>query len=243
MKTVLSLFLISLPALRAQSQEVCKVTQPTASFAIHYLAGAPDLNADPGSPLWSSAASASIVKDCTHVLDYPSIKSTVRGFWTDKDLYLLFECPYNVLNLWLPAMGGGPRNKLWDRDVVEMFLGDDWKSIRHYREFEISPTGDWIDLAINLDKESYDQSWRSGWKTMARIDKNKKIWYAAARIPLSAISDQKVEAGTKWRANLYRIDGVGGDPQRHFLCWQPTCVVNRDPNHVPENFGTIIFEK
>src|SRR5580698_4157324 len=93
MKTVLSLFLISLPALRAQSQEVCKVTQPTASFAIHYLAGAPDLNADPGSPLWSSAASASIVKDCTHVLDYPSIKSTVRGFWTDKDLYLLFECP------------------------------------------------------------------------------------------------------------------------------------------------------
>jgi hypothetical protein len=243
MKTVLSLLLIALPALCAQEPEVCKVTQPTASFAIHYLAGSPDLNTDPKSPLWRSTAQATIVKDCTHVLEYNAIHSTVRAFWTDKDLYLLFECPYKVLNLWLPAMGGGPRNKLWDRDVVEMFLGDDWKNIRHYREFEISPTGDWIDLAIDLDKQSYDQSWRSGWTTMARIDKKAKVWYAAARIPLSAVTSEKVTAGAKWRANLYRIDGVGGDPQRHFLCWQPTCVVNRDPNHVPENFGTIIFEK
>ena len=29
-------------------------------------------------------------------------------------------------------------------------------------------------------------------------------------------------------------------PQRHFLCWQQTCVANRDPNHVPENFGTLV---
>jgi hypothetical protein len=243
MKTFLSLFFVCLPALRAQSQAVCKVTQPTASFAIHHLAGSPDLNADPNSALWASAARAAIVKDCTHVVDYPALNSTVRGFWTDKELYLLFECPYKELNLWLPAMGGGPRNKLWDRDVVEMFLGDDWKNIRHYREFEIAPTGDWIDLAINLDKESYDQSWRSGWKTTARIDKQAKIWYAAARIPLASISEQAVKAGTRWRANLYRIEGLGEDAHRHFMCWQPTCVVNRDPNHVPENFGTIVFEK
>jgi len=50
-----------------------------------------------------------------------------------------------------------------------------------------------------------------------------------------------VKVGTKWRMNLYRIDGLGADPQRHFLCWQPTCVQNRDPNHVPENFGTLVF--
>ncbi len=243
MKTALSLILSSLAALHAQSKEVCKVTQPTASFLIHHLDGSPDLNSDPSSPLWASAAHTSIVKDCTHVVEYQTLNSTVRGFWTNEDLFLLFECPYKQLNLWLPPMGGGPRNKLWDRDVVEMFLGDDWKNIRHYREFEIAPTGDWIDLAINLDKESYDQSWRSGWKTAARIDKKAKIWYAAAKIPLSSVTGQTVKPGTKWRANLYRIEGVGGDPQRHFLCWQPTCVVNRDPNHVPENFGTLIFDK
>ena len=36
---------------------------------------------------------------------------------------------------------------------------------------------------------------------------------------------------------------LGEDPQRHFMCWQPTCVVNRDPNHVPEHFGTLVFAK
>jgi len=238
---ILSLF--GCLAAYAQSQEVCKVTQPTASFLVHRVDGSPDLNTDPASRVWASAAQTEIVKDCTHVIDYPGLKTTVRGFWTGKDLFLLFECPYDKLNLWLPAMGGGPRNKLWDRDVVEMFLGDDWKNIRHYREFEIAPTGDWIDLAIDLEHESYDQKWRSGWKTAARIDEKAKIWYAAAQIPLAAVSEHAVGPGTKWRANLYRISGLGDDTKRHFLCWQPTCVVNRDPNHVPENFGTVIFEK
>jgi hypothetical protein len=43
--------------------------------------------------------------------------------------------------------------------------------------------------------------------------------------------------------NLYRIEGEGSDAVRHFLCWQPTCAGERDPNHVPENFGTLIFSK
>jgi len=43
--------------------------------------------------------------------------------------------------------------------------------------------------------------------------------------------------------NLYRIEGQGPDERRHFLCWQPTCVVNRDPNHVPEAFGSLVFGK
>jgi hypothetical protein len=78
---------------------------------------------------------------------------------------------------------------------------------------------------------------------MARIDEKAHYWYAAARIPLKSVSVEPVSAGTRWRINLYRIDGQGADPQRHFLCWQQTCVVNRDPNHVPENFGTLVFAK
>lgn len=243
MRIALGLILCSFVMLPAPAQDICTVTRPTASFTIHYRAGSPELNTDPNSPIWTSAPYAEIAKDCRHVVEYPELKSEVRGFWTDTDLYLLFQCPYKQLNLWLPAMGGGPRTKLWDRDVVEMFIGDDWTNIRHYREFEIAPTGDWIDLAINLDKGSYDQTWRSGWKTAARIDEKAKIWYASAKIPLAAVSGQPVKVGTKWRANLYRIEGLGDDSERHFMCWQPTCVVKRDSNHVPENFGTIIFEK
>lgn len=183
-------------------------------------------------------------KDCSRQISYPNLKTEMRAFWTDTDLYLLFRCPYTVLNLFLPADNRKERKGLWDRDVVEMFLGDDWTNIRHYREFEIAPTGDWVDLAIDLDRKDDGGAlkWNSGWQTMARIDKDRKVWYAAAKIPLSAVSVKRVESGTKWRMNLYRIDGLGEDPQRHFLCWQPTCVQNRDPNHVPEHFGTLVFE-
>lgn len=228
-------------ALRGQSP--CEVTRPTASMTVKH-AKAPDaLDTNPKSPAWRKAQSAWIVKDCSKTLDYPNLKTEVRGFWTETDLHLLFICPYKTLNLWLPAQNDQPRRKLWDRDVVEMFLGDDWENIRHYREYEIAPTGDWIDLAIDLDHRGQNRGWRSGWKTAAHIDEKAKIWYAAARIPLKSVSEAPVKPGTKWRMNLYRIDGDGPDPQRRFLCWQPTCVVNHDPNHVPENFGTLLFEK
>ena len=237
------LFLLAAAWLAAKAEEPCQVTFPTATFSISHVSSAPELNTDPHSAIWSRAASASIDKDCSHKIDYPKLKTEVRGFWTDSDLYLLFTCPYSVLNLWLPADNSKDRNKLWDRDVVEFFLGDDWKDIKHYREFEVAPTGDWVDLAIDLGKESYEKNWHSGWRTMARIDKANHVWYAAVRVPLKSVSKQTVAQGTRWRANLYRIDGLGPDSQRHFMCWQPTCVMNRDPNHVPEHFGTLMFGK
>src|SRR5438876_10253406 len=112
-----------------------------------------------------------------------------------------------------------------------------------YREFEIAPTGDWVDLAIDRNRDIYDADWNSGWQRQGRIDEKNHTWYAGARVPLHSVSEKKVAAGTTWRVNLYRIDGLGADPQRRFLCWQPTCVVNRDPNHVPEHFGTLVFTR
>ena len=225
----------------AVAQAPCEVAGPTATFTLHHVKGAPALSLDPNLPVWKNAAFQSMDKDCSKQIEYRNIETEILGFWTDHDLYLLFRCPYTVLNLFLPANNTAPHVGLWDRDVVEMFLGDDWTNIRHYREFEIAPTGDWIDLAIDLDHPKEDYSWRSGWRTLAHIDKPNKIWYAAAKIPLQAVSNKPVRVGTKWRANLYRIEGLGPDSKRHFLCWQPTCVTNRDPNHVPEHFGTLVF--
>lgn len=110
-------------------------------------------------------------------------------------------------------------------------MGDDWDNTRHYREFEIAPTADWIDRGAGR-----------GW-TVARINEQAKVWYAACKIPLKSVSEKEIKPGTRWRANLYRIDGEGPDSGRRFMCWQPTCVTNRDPNHVPENFGTLVFTK
>jgi hypothetical protein len=244
----ISILFLAIVACTPSSRELfpqtpCTVTFPTASLSVPLMSGDPKLSSDPDSVVWKKTASAWISKDCSRTLDYPDLKTEVKGFWTGTHLYLLFICPYRTLNLFLPAQPGRDRDKLWDKDVVEMFLGDDWKGIRHYREYEIAPTGDWVDLAIDLDKEDNGEAWNSGWQTQARIDEKARIWYASARIPLASVSNSKVVPGTRWRMNLYRIDGEGADSQRRFLCWQPTCVVNRDPNHVPEAFGTLIFEK
>jgi hypothetical protein len=243
---VVLLLCVCLPSIGLLSgQEVCKVATPTASLSIPHRDVSPEATADPDSEIWKDAASAWIIKDCTKTIDYPMLKTQVRAFWTDEYLYLLFVCPYETLNIFLPTQNEKPRRGLWDRDVVEMFLGADWNNIGHYREFEISPTGDWIDLAIDLDLKTHqsknEKNWRSGWRTSAKIDEKSHIWYAGARIPLKAITSETVKPGTRWRANLYRIDGQGADPQRQFLCWQPTCAPGLDPNHVPENFGTLIF--
>jgi len=226
------------------SARLCEFAPPGASFSIPHVSQPPELNTDPASPTWAHAASAWIDKDCSRQIDYPKIKTEVRGFWTDSDLYLLFISPYTELNLWLPPDNSKDRLKLWDRDVVEFFLGDNWTNIKVYREFEIAPTGDWVDLAIDLNRNDSDYNaaaWNSGWKPLGRIDEKKHIWYAAAKVPLHSVSEKPVTPGTWWRANLYRIDGLGADPQRRFMCWQSTCVVNRDPNHVPEHFGTLVF--
>ena len=223
--------------------KVCEFTPPGATFSIPHVSKAPELDSNPDSPTWAHAASTWIQKDCSHQMDYPRLKTEVRAFWTDSHLYLLFISPYTELNLWLPPDNTKDHLKLWDRDVVEFFLGDDWQDIKHYREFEIAPTGDWVDLAIDLNKDTYDAKWDSGWQRQGRIDEKNHIWYAAARVPLRSVSERQVQAGTRWRVNLYRIDGLGEDPVRHFMCWQPTCVVNRDPNHVPEHFGTLVFAK
>jgi hypothetical protein len=226
-----------------QAQEPCTFTEPAATFTVRYQKGEPALSLDPQAKVWRHASSQTIDKDCHKQVTYDALRTEVRAFWTDEYLYFLFRCPYSELNIFLPANNSGPRNKLWERDVVELFIGADWRNIRQYREFEVAPTGDWIDLAIDLDHKSYDQSWRSGWQTLAKIDRTRKVWRAAARIPLSAITRDVVEPGTRWRMDLYRIDGHGPDANRHVLCWQPLCTPEHPSNHTPEHFGTLLFSK
>jgi len=241
---IFALGMTNLLLLSAQDKpQACESIPTSDTVRLPHRSEPPALNLDPAAAMWNSGVVAHMDRLCQTGQEAAGVQSEVRAFWTDTAIYLLFICPYKVLNLFTPAQPDAPRNKLWDRDVVEIFLGSDWEHQRRYREFEIAPTGDWIDLAIDLDKRSgNDRSWRSGWTTTARIDTAHKVWYAAARIPLRAISDTPVVRGSRWRGNLYRIDGEGPDSVRSFLCWRPSCVTDRDPNHVPERFGTFVFE-
>ena len=170
----------------------------------------------------------------------PGHRTEIRSRWTKDNLYFLFVCPYQALYLKDNPSTTTETNKLWDWDVAEVFVGADFKNIRQYREFQVSPQGEWVDLDIDRDTRKPEGGWRwnSGFKVKARIDRRKKIWYGEMRIPIRSIDARPAAAGNQMRINFYRIQGP--PPERKSVGWQPTGARN---NHVPEAFGRIELVK
>jgi hypothetical protein len=160
----------------------------------------------------------------------------VRSRWTNENLYLLYICPYTELNLKPEPKLTEKTPKLWDWDVAEAFIGSDFEHINLYKEFEVSPRSEWVDLDIDSNHMDTQKSlqWNSGITVKARIDPQRKIWYGEMRIPFASISPRPPRAGMELRVGLYRIAGVGSD--RSYYAWSPT---GKRTFHAPEAFGTL----
>ncbi len=160
----------------------------------------------------------------------------VRSRWTSQNLYFLFICPYDQLYLKPNPVTTAETNRLWNWDVAEVFLGSDFKDIRHYKEFEISPQGEWIDLDVDLNKPHHEDGWvwNSGFQVSARIDRAAKIWYGAMRIPFAAIAAGPPAPGMEFRMNLFR--GEGPPSEWRSVTWQPPLTATF---HTPERFGLL----
>jgi hypothetical protein len=193
------------------------------------------VNSDPRSPFWASAPVIVADKDKNGnaLSDY---RTEVRSRWTREYLYFLFVCPYQELFLKPKPATKTETNQLWNWDVAEVFLGSDFQNIRRYKEFEISPQGEWIDLDIDLAKPHHEDgwTWNSGFQVTARIDHKKKIWYGTMKIPWSALGETSPEAGKTFRVNFFRSQGP--TVTRKDIAWQPTM---SETFHVPERFGLL----
>jgi hypothetical protein len=156
--------------------------------------------------------------------------------WTRQNLYLLFICPYQELNLKPGPDLTAETYELWNWDVAEVFIGADFKNIRRYKEFEVSPQGEWVDLDVNLDNPPHEVGWvwQSGCEVAAQIDTLQNTWYGFMRIPWASIDDRTPEAGNELRINFYRAQGLA--PNRKLIAWQPT---HKPTFHAPEAFGTL----
>jgi hypothetical protein len=193
------------------------------------------LNTDPETPFWRGAKPVYMELD-PHGKPEPKYRTEVRTRWTKHNLYFLFICPYEKLNLKPNPATTSETNELWNWDVAEVFIGSDFKNIWRYKEFELSPQGEWIDLDIDLTKPHHEDgwTWNSGFKVSARIDAAAHVWYGAMQIPYSAIDTRAASAGNKLRINLFRSQGPG--PDRHEITWQAPMA---DTFHVPERFGVL----
>jgi hypothetical protein len=168
----------------------------------------------------------------------PGGQFEIRTLWTPQYLYFLFSCPYDSLYLKPNPVTKTETNKLWEWDVAEVFVGGDPANIYHYRELQVSPQGEWVDLDIDRKNPKPEGGWKwdSGFESAAKIDASKKIWYGAMKIPFAAIHGQAAQPGQEFPINIYRL--TGAPPTRKSTMWTP---VHQRSHHTPEQFGRMVL--
>jgi hypothetical protein len=197
------------------------------------------LDTDSSTAFWQGAKPAYAEVD-NHGIPIPAYRTEVRSRWTSKNLYLLFICPYKELYLKPSPDPVKETNELWNWDVAELFIGSDFQDINRYKEFEVSPQGEWVDLDINLGLPHHETgwTWKSGFEVAARIDHQAHVWYGAMRIPFNSIDERTQVAGNMFRANLFRSQGPPGHKQA--IAWKAPMT---DTFHTPERFGKLELVK
>jgi hypothetical protein len=166
------------------------------------------------------------------------LHTTARVLWSDDQIIFGFECGYTELDIDEDFDVNEERNELWDRDVCEAFVRSPIEPHeRHYREFEVAPTGQWCDLIVDRLGMSHDWEWKSGMRTVNQINESESVWRVAMAIPFDAFGCRPV-IGDVWKANLFRISRYKG--KRQYLTLSPT--MTREPSfHVAESFVDLCF--
>jgi hypothetical protein len=207
---------------------------PSAVLESAYAARDFELSGDPAGPQWANAPR---VVAGHNYLGEPigGPPTEIRSRWTKANLYLLYICPFDELNLKPDPDPTVETPRLWNWDVGEAFIGSDFEHIGRYKELQVSPQSEWVDLAIDREDQKGQEGmkWNSGYTVKGRIDRQAKIWYGEMRIPFSAIDARTPEKGRELRIGLYRIAGV--NPKKYYA-WRPT---GQTSFHVPQAFGIL----
>lgn len=201
------------------------------------------ITGDGRSDAWKNTEWISLVRQ---VSDDGGYKTRVKVLYSVTGLYFLYDCQDEKLTTTMKA----DNLNLWEEDVVEAFL---WTSedFPVYFEYEISPLDyelaimvpnykgkflGWLPWNYGGDKRVLHATSTTGG---AKISGGTVSgWIAEFFIPyklLAPLPQVPPSPGTRWRANMYRIDYDKGDAE---FAWQK---ISRS-FHEYNNFGTFIFQ-
>ena len=230
-----SIFLLTILLLGWGRVQEARPAEPAGTIESRRVGADFALTADPASAAWRTVRGV-VAENDQRGRPVPGHRTEVRSRWTEKNLYLLFTCPYQSLYLTPSTSTTSETNLLWEWDVAEAFIGTDFTNIKRYTEFQVSPQGEWVDLFIDrgTDPPNHDWNWNSGYEVKARVDQARQVWYGEMRIPMEKIDSRPARVGNRMRINFYRMQGP--PPNRAHIAWQPT---NQPTYHAPEAFGTL----
>ena len=182
-------------------------------------------------PAWQQAAPVVLEYQSHDGTPRPELSTEVRALWSGSWLYLGYECPFTRLTTFEPKQAT-ERLGLWDKDVVEAFIGPDPAKPQRYTEFEWAPTGEQLDLTLDLPQRDF--AWSSGMESAVTIDEAAKLWRVEVRIPLKSLSATLPQPGARWHLNLFRHDAAS----KTGLAFHPTL---QGSFHAPGRFGWLVF--
>lgn len=193
---------------------------------------------DFGDEVWSRAGAARIERYWSGEEAPEGRRAEARVAWDGRGLTVRFDCRQAEPLV----VSASPRLDsktigLWERDVCELFITREAGEVKRYAEFEVAPTGEWLDLTVEVRPGGLEKDWgfRSGMTAAARAGEGSVV--LGMRVPWEALGGAP-RAGDRWRCNLFRC--VGREPSRGYLAWQPTHTPE-PAFHVPEKFGWIVF--
>lgn len=135
--------------------------------------------------------------------------------------------------------------RLWEEEVVELFVAAGAATPRRYFEIEVNPLGALFDAVVDSpagDRRgmSVDTSWDcEGLAAAVEIDRAARRWRTRVELPWRALAPDGI-APRELRMNLFRIERPRDGAPGEFSAWSPTFVEPAD-FHRPERFGVVKF--
>ncbi len=198
---------------------------------------------DGRSDNWKDTEWINLIPRNNNSTDY---QTKVKVLYSETGIYFLFDCKDKKLTSTMKA----DNLNLWEEDVVEVFLWTD-ENFPVYFEYELSPLNyelpiivpnfngtflGWLPWKYEGDKRTQHETKAIGGKK--KSGSSVSGWIAEFFIPYKLLAPLKQVppvSGTRWRANMYRIDHDSGPMS---FAWQKVT----DTFHEYKKFGTFIFE-
>jgi hypothetical protein len=180
----------------------------------------------------------------TEAITDEAYTTTVQALYDDGYLYLGYVCGDKDIHSSFTQRD----ERLWEEEVVEVFIDTDGSTPNSYVEIEVSPKNVLYDSYIvdpkNIDEKTkhYDlEDIHTGvfvdGTTDDRTDEDRR-WTIEIAVPFSEIEegfDPSKLSDYHWKINFYRINQDEHGPA--YFAWSPT----EGSFHKPERFGEIMF--